>query len=174
MFGSTRVRGVRGVSPKSVTISKISFCTTLVFTFEVQCVTSVYKLVAQRTIWLLVLISFVVIFVVFLIEPLMITRDVSLIPKIIVVFLAFVIADELSTAFSWREAYNCYDAIDRRVEKILTEINEPSQEAILAIFSDYAVATAADPPIPKRIYKEQWEHLEQSWKDRIAARQTTR
>jgi len=131
-----------------------------------------FEIAAQRTIWLLVLISFAVIFVVFLVEPLVIYQDVSLIPKIIVVFLAFVIADELSTAFAWREAAKRCEAVDRRVEKILAEVNEPSQEAILAIFSDYAVATAAAPPIPKRIYEEQWEHLEQSWKDRMAARQT--
>lgn len=131
-----------------------------------------FAIAAQRTIWLLVLISFAVIFIVFLIEPLLINQDISLIPKIIVVFLAFVIADELSTAFAWREAANRCEAVDRRVEKILAEANEPSQEAILAIFSDYAVATAAAPPIPKRIYEEQWNHLDESWNDRMAARQT--
>ena len=130
-----------------------------------------FTIAAQRTIWLLVLISFAVIFLVFLVEPLVINQDVSLIPKIIVVFLAFVISDELSTAFAWREAANRCEAVDRRVEKILGE--EPSQEVILAIFSDYAVATAAAPPIPKRIYEEQWESLDKSWKDRMAERKTT-
>ena len=104
-----------------------------------------FEIAAQRTIWLLVVISFAVIFIVFLIEPLVISQEVSLFPKIIVVFFAFVIADELSTAFAWREAVNRCDAVDRRLEKILAEVNEPSQEAILAIFSDYAVATAAAP-----------------------------
>jgi hypothetical protein len=132
-----------------------------------------FEIAAQRTIWLLLLISFAVIFVVFLIEPLMIYQDVSLIPKIIVVFLAFVIADELSTAFAWREAVNRCDAVDRRVEKILAEGNEPSQEAILAIFSDYAVATAAAPPIPKHIYEAERDRLNESWDDRMAARQKT-
>ncbi len=110
-----------------------------------------FAIAAQRTIWLLVLISFAVIFV---------------------VFLAFVIADELSTAFAWLEAVNRCDAVDRRVEKILAEGNEPSQEVVLAIFSDYAVATAAAPPVPKRIYAELWDHLDESWKDRMDARQT--
>jgi hypothetical protein len=132
-----------------------------------------FEIVAKRTIWLLLLISFAVIFVVFLIEPLLVSQNVSLIPKIIVVFLAFVIADELSTAFAWREAANRCDAVDRRVEKILAAVNEPSQEVMLAIFSDYAVATAAAPPIPKDIYEAEWDHLEQSWNDRMAARQKT-
>jgi len=131
-----------------------------------------FGIAAQRTIWLLLLISFGVIFFVFLIEPLLVYQDVSLIPKIIVVFLAFVIADELSTAFAWREAAHSCDAVDRRVEKVLAEVKAPSQEAILAIFSDYAVATAVAPPIPKNIYEAEWDHLEQSWKERMAARQT--
>jgi hypothetical protein len=132
-----------------------------------------FEIAAQRTIWLLVLISFAVIFIVFLIEPLVINQDISLIPKIIVVFLAFVIADELSTAFAWREATNRCDAVDRRLEKILAEVNEPSQEVILAIFSDYAVATAAAPPIPKHIYEAERNRLNESWKSRMAARPTT-
>jgi hypothetical protein len=132
-----------------------------------------FEIVAKRTIWLLLLISFAVIVVVLLIAPLVINQAVSLIPNIILVFLAFVIADELSTAFAWREAANRCDAVDRRLEKILAEGNEPSQEVMLAIFSDYAVATAAAPPIPKDIYEAEWEHLNQSWNDRMAARQKT-
>jgi len=132
-----------------------------------------FAIAAQRTIWLLVLISFAVIVVVFLIEPLLVNQNISLIPKIIVVFLAFVIADELSTAFAWREAANRCDAVDRRVEKILAETNEPSQEAILAIFSDYAVATAAAPPIPSHLYAAKRDHLNESWDNRMAARQKT-
>lgn len=132
-----------------------------------------FAIAAQRTIWLLVLISFAVIFIVFLIEPLVINQDISLIPKIIVVFLVFVIADELSSAFAWWEAANRCDAVDRRVEKILAEVNEPSQEAILAIFSDYAVATATAPPIPKHLYEAEWNHLTESWNHRMAERQIT-
>jgi ABC-type multidrug transport system fused ATPase/permease subunit len=131
-----------------------------------------FESAAQRSFLALMLIFFMVIAVFFLINPLVISQDMSLIPSIIVVFFAFVIADELSTAFAWQDAAKRCDTLDRRLEKILAEVNNPSEEVILAIFSDYAVATAAAPPIPKRIYEKHWDHLEQSWKDRMAARQT--
>jgi hypothetical protein len=132
-----------------------------------------FEIAARRTFWLLLLIFFAVIVVVLLIAPLVINQAVSLIPNIILVFLAFVIADELSTAFAWQEAVNRCDALDRRLEKILAKGNEPSQEVILAIFSDYAVATAAAPPIPKDIYEAERDHLNESWDNRMAARQKT-
>jgi membrane protein implicated in regulation of membrane protease activity len=126
-----------------------------------------FKTIARQATLLLLFISSVIIFVVFFLEPLLINHDISLIPKIIVVFLAFVISDELSSAFAWREAANRCEAIDRRLEQLRSKpLAEHSQEVILAVFSDYAVATATAPPIPTYAYHSQREHLNSLWEQR--------
>jgi len=131
-----------------------------------------YHIAAIRTFWLLILLSFAVIFVVFFIVPVAYKGAIFVAPQIIVVFLAFVISDELSSAFAWWTAANRSEAVDRRLDKIM-DLKAPSREILLAVFGDYSVATAAVPPIPSHLYESERLRLNKLWADRNASRQTT-
>lgn len=79
------------------------------------------------------------------------------------VFLSFVSATEgLTRALEWRHAAELTKAVDRRLEHIEGDAEEP----LLAIFADYAVITASAPPIPAGIYKAERERLNALWSQR--------
>lgn len=125
-----------------------------------------YKVAARRILWPLGIISLALAFLIFFIVPVAFNGDISLTPKIIVLFLAFVIADELSLALAWLMAAKRSETLDWRLENRI-EPEKPSQEFLLAVFADYSVLTTASPPIPNRIYESERDRLNRLWQERM-------
>jgi len=125
-----------------------------------------FDIAARRVLLPLGIISLLVAVVVFFIAPVAFNVTVSFTPKIIMLFLAFVIADELSFALAWLMAAKRSEVLDLRLEG-KTNLNDPPQDFLLATFADYCVLTAAAPPLSDRIYKSERERLNRLWQDRI-------
>lgn len=86
-------------------------------------------------------------------------------PKIIAIFLAFMISDELTFAVEWRMATNRCDVVIRRVECILAK-RKTAEDEILAVFGDYAAITETAPPIPSWVYTKERERLNGLWEEK--------
>jgi hypothetical protein len=98
----------------------------------------------------------------FAIVPIVAQGHISVLPKLFSLLFIFWLADELNVAVAWWEASKNATTVIRRIEDLLKTADH-AQAEILAIFSDYAVATAAAPPIPTGLYKRHRDHLNQSW-----------
>ena len=83
-------------------------------------------------------------------------------PMVIVLLFVFVIADELSFAFAWREAAVHFDDIFNHLNVILK--SEPDcLEIILSILCDYQIATVIAPPVPRYVYFLHRDKLNKEW-----------
>ena len=77
--------------------------------------------------------------------------------------LTFVSAtDGITRALDWLASAQLAGAVDRRLEAI----RPGQQEALLAIFADYGVATTFAAPIPGTVYRAEKARLERLWRDR--------
>ena len=83
-----------------------------------------FKIAAQKTIQMLAIISFIVILI------LLVNQDISLIPKITLIIFTFVIADELSTFFAWKDAVKSCEKVYDRVTTIMKKNGKPSQDVV--------------------------------------------
>lgn len=128
-----------------------------------------YRIIARRTFWIIGLVLLTVMIIVFAIIPVVAAGNISIIPKLFSVLFIFWLADELTTGLAWWEAADSATQVDRRVGDLLKSQNAPLEE-LLAVFGDYAVATAAAPPIATRFYKQHRKQLNELWEQRKAGR----
>jgi len=122
-----------------------------------------YNKAAQHTFKWLGFIALIVIVILFFVVPVIFDEGATLVPKMTVFFLVFVISDELKTAFAWWKAGIRSDKVDKHLDKII-ELKKYSQRDVLALFGDYSVATAEAPPIPSYIFKMERDRLNHLWK----------
>ncbi len=121
-----------------------------------------YRHAAHRTLWLIGSVGGGMIMTVFAIIPFIAGGDVSILPKLFSVLIIFWLADELTTAIAWWEAAHHSREVNRRLDG-MRELPVVSAEDLLAVFSDYAVATAAAPPIPTHLYSTYRSSLIELW-----------
>jgi hypothetical protein len=128
-----------------------------------------YTKAAKRTFWFIGIVLALTLILVFAILPIVAQGHIAVIPKLFSILFIFWLADELTTGLAWWEAAASATKVDHRVEDLL-KAQEISQSESLAVFSDYAVATAAAPPIPSRLYKTHRNLLNRLWEQRKAYR----
>jgi hypothetical protein len=126
-----------------------------------------YRHAAHRTLWMIGSVGVGMIMTVFAIIPFIAGGDVSIIPKLFSVLIIFWLADELTTATAWWEAADSSREVNRHLER-MRELPVVSAENLLAVFSDYAVATAAAPPIPTHLYSTYRSSLNDLWEQQRA------
>jgi hypothetical protein len=87
--------------------------------------------------------------------------------RALVVFLTFLVAtDGLSEALGWRTASNDCSRLIHQIDSAdLTD-----QPTLLALFGDYAAATATVPPIPNWVYRTRHDDLNEAWRSVADAR----
>jgi hypothetical protein len=124
-----------------------------------------YRAAAGRSATICVVLAIGIIAIVILGWPVAIEDKSLLLPRALVIFLGFVVAfDELGRWLDWMGASEQVEAVDRRLERIDGSHLEP----LLAVFSDYGVATASAPPIPTRVYTREKDRLNDAWSKRLA------
>ena len=87
----------------------------------------------------------------------------SVVANCTLAFVSFLVsADQLGQGMNWRSAAATIERIERRLESITPNGNEP----YLAAFADYEAATAASPPVPTALYMRERGRLDALWRDR--------
>lgn len=126
-----------------------------------------YKAAWKRGVWLWSAVLGIVVITLIFGMPFLSSNLALNFARTAALFLSFVSAtDGLTRAFEWRRAATLAEAVDRRLEHITGDDQEP----LLAIFADYSVITASAPPIPPSIYKSERGRLNDLWRDRKGIR----
>ncbi|MFG1842030.1 hypothetical protein ACGFH8_26800 [Micromonospora sp. NPDC049175] len=91
--------------------------------------------------------------------------------RVFIALMGFFVAYALlADVTSWKSASRAIESIDRRLDSIKslseTELRSFALGELLAIFSEYTVATSKVPPIPERTYTKHRERLNTLWRGR--------
>jgi len=84
-------------------------------------------------------------------------------PKIMLIILLFIIADELSFLLDWKTAHSYCEKVVNQLERIKISDQDIKAEHMIAIFADYSAITTAVPPIPDEIYRKHKDYLNDLW-----------
>jgi hypothetical protein len=124
--------------------------------------TSLYWMAAWRLFsWLLVPMVAILVFLFAL--PLFGGKTAITIARALIAGVVFfALSDTIAQVFACFSASSDAGNVDRRLENI-----DPTRyEPLMAAFTDYQVAAAAAPPIPKSLYARNRERLKEEWKRR--------
>jgi hypothetical protein len=98
-----------------------------------------------------------------LLAPTDATGVLSVLAQLMVPIIAFFISvDLLGLGLGWSEAAKTADRVDRALQTS----HLPSHESLLALFSEYSVATAGVLPIPTFLYRRDHDRLDREWRRR--------
>lgn len=87
--------------------------------------------------------------------------DLAVARVLVVALSALIGLDVLGHARAWQTAAREAERVDRRLEALDPGALEP----LVAVVSDYAVATTSAPPIPNRVYAAEKERLDELWRE---------
>ncbi|MFD9705079.1 hypothetical protein [Lentzea sp. NPDC059081] len=124
----------------------------------------------KRILWITATASIVVFLLAFYLAPQDATVNVM---RVFVVVVTFLLAYTfLIDVIAWQSAANAIERLDRQLDsfKNLDEtslLNRNGQ--IMAILSEYTVATSKVAPVPSKVYKENQVRLNKIWKERDSA-----
>ncbi|MFI1353603.1 hypothetical protein ACH4TV_08465 [Streptomyces sp. NPDC020898] len=80
---------------------------------------------------------------------------------------------QFSEVRSWKSAEAKSERLDTRLDLLASfseeELRRDKLGTILAVYGDYRVTTASAPPIPKWLYDQEKEHLNELWAQRTAS-----
>lgn len=122
-----------------------------------------YGMAGRITLWSCAALTFGTVVLFVILAPSSASSLLTLLAQLMVpIVTAFVSLDLLGLGLGWLAA----SRTSRRIDQAMQRVEDPSEEALLATYAEYAVATASASPIPTIFYSREHDRLNREWRRR--------